>query len=365
MKGFGRVLRRKGGTYAIAYFADGVEIRESVARLLGKPPQAVTERDAERALERRYKERARGSWISPITERATLADQVDLYVKDLGLRGKRSATTARRHLRQVVQILGARRLVQITSGTLMHTAADWQAAGVAPGTIATRLGWLKAVLKMARRERKVAEVPEFPRLELHNARQGFAEAGQVLAIMARLDRYDADVVLFGHTIGRRISETLSYQWPHVDRGSRELHVPGSITKNGEADVVPLVGEVWEMIERRWRSRVLGSPWVFHRGGTTIGYGRFRRRWRAAATAAGCPGLLYHDLRRSAYRDMLEAGVDPFTAMDIVGHRTMAMAKRYAIRNTRSMAAALERTQAARATRTKHGQMGALAFGPAG
>src|SRR5439155_16225971 len=173
------------------------EVRESVAKLVGKRPRDVTERDAERALETRYKERARGRWVSPANERATLADEVDLYVKDLGLRGKRSSKTARRHLRQVVHALGGRRLIQVTSDVLTRTAAEWEAAGVAPGTIATRLGWLKAVLTMARRERKVAEVPEFPRLEVHNARQGFAEPEQVFAIMARLDRDDADVVLFG------------------------------------------------------------------------------------------------------------------------------------------------------------------------
>jgi len=33
--------------------------------------------------------------------------------------------------------------------------------------------------------------------------------------------------------------------------------------------------------------------------------------------------------------MIDAGVDPFTAMDLVGHKTMSMAKRYAIRNTKA------------------------------
>jgi hypothetical protein len=58
---------------------------------------------------------------------------------------------------------------------------------------------------------------------------------------------------------------------------------------------------------------------------------------------------------SAYRDMLEAGVDPLTAMDVVGHKTMAMAKRSAVRNTRHMAAAIEHTPGdTDTTRTKKG-----------
>jgi hypothetical protein len=48
------------------------------------------------------------------------------------------------------------------------------------------------------------------------------------------------------------------------------------------------------------------------------------------TAAGYPDLLFHDLRRSAVRNMRKAGMDQKMRMQISGHKTDSMEKRYNI-----------------------------------
>lgn len=68
--------------------------------------------------------------------------------------------------------------------------------------------------------------------------------------------------------------------------------------------------------------------MFHRDGERIGY--FRAAWRNACKAAGCPGALVHDMRRSAVRTFERAGVPRSVAMSIVGHKTEAIYRRYAI-----------------------------------
>ena len=49
-----------------------------------------------------------------------------------------------------------------------------------------------------------------------------------------------------------------------------------------------------------------------------------------ARKAGLPGLLVHDLRRSAVRRMEQAGVPRSVAMKLTGHRTESVYRRYAI-----------------------------------
>jgi integrase len=106
-----------------------------------------------------------------------------------------------------------------------------------------------------------------------------------------------------------------------------------------------------LIERRWRAREYEMPngeialaqHVFHRHGR--GIADFRKTWTAACNVTGLSGLLFHDLRRSAVRNMDRAGVSQPVAMSITGHKTLSVYQRYRIVNEDDRREALERTEA--------------------
>ena len=74
--------------------------------------------------------------------------------------------------------------------------------------------------------------------------------------------------------------------------------------------------------------------------TGSAWGTFASPWEKACTTAEVPDLLFHDLRRSAARNLLRAGVDPDVARKITGHKTESMFSRYNITDERDQREAL-------------------------
>jgi integrase len=72
-----------------------------------------------------------------------------------------------------------------------------------------------------------------------------------------------------------------------------------------------------------------TPYVFHRpDGSEIK--SFKKLWRTATVAAGLPGKLLHDFRRTAVRTFERSGISRSAAMAMVGHKTESIHKQYAI-----------------------------------
>jgi integrase len=84
-------------------------------------------------------------------------------------------------------------------------------------------------------------------------------------------------------------------------------------------------------------------WLFHRDGERIL--NFRKAWDTARATAGFPGIMLHDLRRTAARNMVRAGIPEKIAMMITGHKTRAMLDRYNIVNDRDLDLAAARMDA--------------------
>lgn len=328
--GLGRVFDRPKGSgknWAIAYYLDGAEQRESVADLTGQRPTEITEDEAIRCLKRRVREVATGG-ADPRTKHVRVADVLEHYLAKKHLDEIWSMDGSCRWLDQE---LGAIRVREITGRWLTAWLLGCKQRGLRLNTLTTRYRALKAALRLAAVDGLIWGVPAFPRFAVDYVRKGFFEAEQAERVIAELHEPLNDIARWGYNTGWRKEEILGLEWAWIDRAAHLVTLPGHESKNDDPRVVPYGDhpELVAVIARRWARRALGCPFVFHRlGGTPIR--SFDAAWRSACERAGLAGRHFHDFRRTVLRDTVAGGADLRTAMALTGHRSLKVADRYNI-----------------------------------
>ena len=127
----------------------------------------------------------------------------------------------------------------------------------------------------------------------------------------------------------------------IDLSAGTMRINPGGSKTGEGRIVYLSAEVKRMLEDQMErvralSKTLGRviPYLFPHLSKGRFQGRrirdFRKSWTHACKAAGLSGMLRHDLRRTAARNLIRSGVPEVVSMRITGHRTRAVFDRYNI-----------------------------------
>jgi len=126
----------------------------------------------------------------------------------------------------------------------------------------------------------------------------------------------------------RPGEIRSLTWKAFDRETWTLRLHSKDAKSGPGRAIALEGPLQEIIKRRLSARQFGCDLVFHRNGKPIG--SFGKAFKTACKTTGISERIPYDLRRTAVRNMIRAGVAEKVAMSISGHRTRQVFDRYNI-----------------------------------
>jgi integrase len=147
----------------------------------------------------------------------------------------------------------------------------------------------------------------------------------------------------GYHTGARKNELRRIEWSQVDLNAGLIRLPASQTKNKRPRTLPIYGDMRRWLERQRETCPENCTWVFH-GAHSHPVDSHLNGWPEACERAGMPGLLFHDLRRSAVRNMKKAGLQDLEAMRISGHLTRNVFDRYNIIDEDDLAAAGKRLE---------------------
>jgi integrase len=348
-RGGGSIFKR-GGAFWLKYYRDGQPIRESVAKSLGKLPDLVTEKDASGLLNKRLGAIAGGQPIAIGADRVRIGALLDDLITEYTANGRRSLRRTRFSVAHLRRAFGDARAHSLDTASVREYMARRQAAGASNATVNRELAALKRALTLAVQGRKILTRPYIPMLQESNARQGFFERDQLDAVSRHLPEAVRPVALFAFITGWRVSEILGLTWRQGDLGASTVRLEPGTTKNGEGRTFHFTPELRALLEaQRERTTTVQAkcgriiPHVFHRDGAPIK--SFRGAWFTACKAAGVPGRIFHDLRRTAVRNLERAGVPRSVAMKLTGHKTEAVYRRYAIVSDADLRAAADKLAA--------------------
>ena len=357
-------IRKRGKVWWIRYYRNGRRYEETSG--------STKQSDAARLLRIREGDVARGVPITPLVGRVRFEETATDIVNDYRINGKRSIDVLKRRLRlHLAPVFGGRRMAAITTVDVRAYVAGRQAETVlvrqarrtrvpdgrlheipeerrpvSNGAINRELTTLKRMFSLAVQGGKLLHKPHIPLLRESNTRTGFFERDQFASVLGQLPAPLVPMLEFAYVTGWRIdSEVLRLEWPQVDFAGSEVRLDPHTTKNDGGRVFPMTDDLRRVLEGQKRevdrlAREHGQiiPWVFFRLGAKGRGGpkhakpitSFTKAWKTAVTAAGCPGRIPHDLRRTAVRNMVRRGVPERVAMQLTGHKTRSVFERYNI-----------------------------------
>jgi len=338
MRGQGRVFQREyrdkrtrevkiAATFTLEYYLDGEMRREASG--------TTSYTEAVRQLKRRQGEIAQGRRVDPAGDRLTFDQLAAGLVNDYRANGRRTLERVEDAIGHLRATFSGYRARAIDGALVTKYVVDRQTGGAANATVNRELAALKRMYRLAE-ENLGGYRPTIRMLKEDNVRRGFFERPQFEALLAHFPDDLQPAISTAYITGWRIkSELFSRQRHHVDLEAGWLRLEPGETKNRKGRMFPLVPELHAVLERQLAAtRAFQQrtgcvvPWLFHREGQPIR--SFRRTWVTACKKAGLSERIPHDFRRTAVRNLERAGVPRSTAMAMVGHRTEAISRRYAI-----------------------------------
>jgi integrase len=338
-RGSGSIYKQKdSAVYWVKYYRNGKSFREST--------RTTNKQEANDFLKQRLGEIATDNFYGPIAERVTIAELADDFLRDYRINERRSIDDVEARWKLHLQpFFGHMRACEVSSDLVARYVDSRRQEKASNATVNREMAALKRMFRLGLQctPPKVNRVPRIPRLAENNIRKGFLEDGQFEKIISYCpELWFRAIVEVGRTYGWRIGELIQLRVRQVDLLAKVIRLDPGTTKNRDGREVSMTQNAYALLSACVSGKQ-PDDFVFTRA-NGIPVRDFRETWRNACVAAGVPNLLFHDLRRTAARNLRRAGVAEGVIMKIGGWRTRSVFERYAIVSQTDIAEAMRKLE---------------------
>jgi len=201
-------------------------------------------------------------------------------------------------------------------------------------TINRYLAALSHALSFGVKDRRVLErnpVSDIRRKKESRGRTRFLSDAERAALLKASDESAwpplKTLILLAITTGARKGELTALKWTDIDLKKGRALVRE--TKNDEPRTLPLAGQALEALRELKLKNSARSEYVFPQPSGFPGpYEHFDMHWYAALEEAGITDFHFHDLRHTTASMLAAQGASLLEIADVLGHKTLAMVKRY-------------------------------------
>jgi hypothetical protein len=319
--------------WRVRFRLDGIKVNESTGTTVLSEAKAYLDKRRQEVRDGSYAPRSNQLTITVLAEAKLAADKINNLDSYETVKGRWTL-----HLKP---FFGGIKAAHLSTEIVRKYISKRLEEKAANASINRELAFLRSAFSLARKSGRMKASPWFPMLPEDNVRTGFLKDDQYqkLATACSLEgSWLRGIFEVANAFGWRSESVRTLKVRQVDFAANTVRLDDS--KGGFPVLAVMTTAVRQILEICCAGKQPDNPVFTYKDGSPVL--DFRKPWGRATIAAGVPGLLVHDLARTAMRNMRRLGISESVSMKIAGRRTASIFRRYDIVDQADLADAARR-----------------------